>query len=208
MTRILSSFETRYLDNDRFVQMTAPFTGESDVLKNAGLKSRFTIPVGFIMDGESVPIVRGRNVRGGGVHDYFSCYDSDPVIPKQSIAANVYLEFNAYCDDIDAGRSYYAHAKDFIRRWAKWSVVYVWPGFFHKRSVKATCKELYGFDGDKYVTVEKLDVLIEQSKQATTDIKNVQADQKTDLAGAVKESEQVTSALKDAKVEVKAEIPI
>jgi hypothetical protein len=201
MTRILSEFETRHLDNDRFVQMTAPFRFESDELAKAGLKARVTIPAGFVMDGESVPIVRGRNVRGGAVHDYLSCYDSDPVCLTQSLAANVYLEINAYCDDIDAGRSYYAHAKDFTRRWAKWSVVYVWPGFFHKRSVKATCKELYGFDGDRYVTVEKLDAAIVQSEQATDAIKDVPAgvEGKPEMVEA---SQKVTSDLRDTKAGV------
>ncbi|HHT9146880.1 MAG TPA: hypothetical protein ACFYD4_14595 [Candidatus Wunengus sp. YC61] len=180
--------------------MTAPFTFESNVLAIAGLKSRVTIPAGFVMDGESVPIVRGRNVRGGAVHDYLSCFDSDPVCPTQSLAANVYLEINAYCDEIDAGRSYYSHAKDFLRRWAKWSVVYVWPGFFHKRSVKATCKDLYGFDGDKYMTVEKLAAAIVQSKEATAAIKEVPAEV-TGQPAMVEASEQVTANLKEAKVD-------
>jgi hypothetical protein len=202
MTAIFSEFETRHLDNDRFVQMTAPFTFESDELAKAGLKSRVTIPKGFVMDGESVPIVRGRNVRGGAVHDYVSCYDSDPVCPTQSLAANVYLEINAYCDDIDAGRSYYAHAKDFMRRWAKWSVVYVWPGFFHKRSVLATCKELYGFEGDKYMTAEKIDAAIVQSKEATAAIKEV-PETVVEKPAMIEASEKVTADLKDAKEEVK-----
>lgn len=205
MTRILSNFENRHLDNDRFIQMTEPFTVESDELKKTGLKSRFTIPVGFVMDGESVPIVRGRNVRGGAVHDYLSCYDSDPVCPTQSLAANVYLEINAYCDDIDAGRSYFAHAMDFFRRWGKWSVVYVWPGFFHKRSVKATCKELYGFEGDKYITVEKIDAAIVQSKEATEAIKAV-PETVPEKPTMVEASEQITTDLKDAAAKVENRI--
>lgn len=198
MTRILSDWQTRTLDNDRFVQMTAPFIFESDELAKAGLKSRVTIPVGFVMDGESVPAVRGRNVRGGGVHDYLSCYDSDPVCSTQALAANVYLEINAYCDDIDAGRSYYSHAKDFLRRWSKWAVVYVWPGFFHKRSVFATCKELYGFDGDPYITVEKIDAAIVESKEATEAIKAV-PDTVESKPEMVKASEKVTEELRDEK---------
>lgn len=227
MTRIFSEFETKHLDNDRFVQMTAPFSGESDELKKAGLKSRFTIPKGFTMDGESVPAVRGRNVRGGGVHDYFSCFDSDPVCPTQALAANVYLEFNAYCDDIDAGRSYYAHAKDFLRRWAKWSVVYIWPGFFHQRSVLATCKELYGFDGDPYITVEELQSDIktlekqiayaEEVKQGIVESSSVQQvknlDAKIDVAKeqiAVKETkiEKISEQVKDAKADAQEKVEV
>lgn len=200
MTRILSSWETSALDNDRFVEMAEPFTFESDELAKAGLKSRVTIPKGFVMDGESVPVVRGRNVRGGGVHDYLSCFDSDPICPTQSLAANVYLEINAYCDDIDAGRSYYAHARDFIRRWSKWAVVYVWPGFFHKRSVTATCEELFGFEGDPYVTIEKIEAAIIQSKEATAAIKEV-PEQVVEKPAMVAASEQVTADLKVAKVE-------
>ena len=203
MTAIYTEFETRTLDNDRFVQMVSPFIFESDELKKAGLKSRVTIPAGFVMDGESVPIVRGRNVRGGAVHDYLSCFDSDPICPTQSLAANAYLEINAYCDDIDAGRSRYAHVKDFFRRWAKWSVVYVWPGFFHKRSVKATCEELYGFKGDKYMTVEKIDAAIVQSKEATAAIKEV-PEQVVEKPTMVAASEQVTEDLKDAKANAEA----
>lgn len=198
MTAIYSIFETAYLDNDRFVQMTAPFVFESDELKKAGLKSRVTIPEGFVMDGESVPVIRGRNVRGGAVHDYLSCFDSDPVCPSQSLAANVYLEINAYCDDIDAERSYITHATDFLRRWAKWSVVYVWPGFFHKRSVKATCEELYGFKGDKYMTIEKIDAAIVQANEATEAINKV-PESVPEKPAMVEASEKVTSDLKDAK---------
>ena len=204
MTHIYTGWFTRSLDNDRFVHMTAPFRWSSDELAKAGFNPNFEIPTAFIMDGESVPIVRGRNIRGGGVHDYFSCYDSIPVVPK-SVAAAVYLEINAYCDDIDAGRSYYAHAKDFLRRWAKWSVVYVWPGYFHKRSVKATCQELYGFEGDPYVTIEKIDAAIEQSKQATDAIKEVPPEVEGKPA-MVEASEKVTADLKEVKAEVKEKI--
>ena len=203
MTAIFSEFETKHLDNDRFVQMVSPFTFESDELRKAGLKSRVTIPAGFVMDGESVPIVRGRNVRGGAVHDYVSCFDSIPLCPTQSLAANVYLEINAYCDSIDAGRNPFTRAKDFLRRWSKWSVVYVWPWFFHKRSVNATCKELYGFEGDKYMTVEKIDAAIVESKEATEAIKKVPEEVPSKPA-MVEASEKVTTELKDAKADAEA----
>ena len=168
MTYIYSEFLTKHLDNDRFVQMIAPFHFFSDELLAAGFLGDAEIPKGFIMDGESVPIVRGRNVRGGGVHDYLSCFDSVPVVTK-AVAAAVYLEMNAYTDLIDSGRDRLVRIKDFARRWSKWIIVYIWPRYFHKRSVFATCKELYGFEGDPYVTVKKLKQITEDIK--TTDIK-------------------------------------
>jgi|GEM_PF-670684 len=150
MTRIFTPLITQHLDNDRWVRQVAPFTFESDVLAKAGLKSRPTIPTGFIQDFESVPVTRGRNKRGGTVHDYLSRFDSDPVVTKQ-IAAAVYFEINEYCDYIDAGRSSYTMVKDWLRRWGKWAVVYVWPGYFHRHSVMATCLELAGVEDDPYV---------------------------------------------------------
>lgn len=153
--RILSELITRNVDNDRFVQLVTPFIYESDLLKKEGLKYRVEIPVGFVQDFESIPIVRGRNKRGGTVHDYFSCYDSDPIVTKW-MAANLYSEMNAYTDSIDHGRGFFTKIKDWLRRNTKSGVVRIWPGFFHKRSVFATCKKITGVDGDPYVTVEKL----------------------------------------------------
>jgi hypothetical protein len=198
MTRILTPFNTQNLDNDRWIMVISIFEFESNVLKKYGYKSsnkehpeRIRILIGFTQDGESVPIVRGRNKRGGLVHDYFSCFDSDPVVTKW-IAALVYLEINAYCDSIDTMRfskSYHPHiptslivptvkAKDFARRWSKFGVVAVWPGYFHKRSIYATCKELAGIEGDPYVTIEKLDALIEKTEKVSSDLKETKEDVK------------------------------
>jgi len=215
MTRIYSEYHVRRLDNDRFVQMLAPFTAESDELAKYLIRlckkegrdptaveksGRFTIPAIFVQDEESVPFLRGRNQRGGGVHDYFSCNDSVPVVPKD-VAAAIYLEINAYCDSIDAGRNYLIHVKDFFRRWSKWSVVYVWPGYFHKRSVFATPAEIAGVECDPYVTAEKLDAAIVESKEATAAIKAVpdEVEKKPEMVEA---SEKVTADLKEAKERV------
>lgn len=199
MTRIFTEFATRHLDDDRFVQMTAPFRFFSDVLLAAGFDGYGEVPAGFIMDGESVPVVRGRNVRGGGVHDCYSCHDSTPVVSK-AVAAAMYLEINAYCDEIDAGRNRLVRAKDFLRRWAKYAVVYVWPGYFHKRSVNATCEELYGFKGDPYRTVEKLEEAIVESKEATAAIAAV-PDAVAEKPAMMEASKHVTKELKGAKKE-------
>jgi hypothetical protein len=153
MTCVYSELITRNLDNDRFVQLTSSFKVELDTLVKYNLKSTIEIPSGFVMDFESVPIVRGRNKRGGAVHDYLSCTDSDPIVTKQ-IAAECYLEINSYCDSIDCDRNILIRSNDFIRRWTKWSVVRVWPNYFHKRSVYATPKEIAGIDCDPYITNE------------------------------------------------------
>ena len=204
MTRVLSELVTLHLDNDRFVQLTRPFIFISDELAKAGLKSRVTVPKDFVQDFESVPITRGRNKRGGTVHDYLSCIDSDPVVTK-ALAAAVYLEMNAYTDSIDYGRNKYLMVRDFFRRWSKWAVVYVWPGYFHQRKVLASCEEIAGIKCDPYITVEKLEAAIVQSEQATATIKAVpeQVEQKAELVEA---SEQVTDDLKEAKTDALSKI--
>jgi hypothetical protein len=199
MTRILTELITQNIDNDRWVRLVQPFVFESDVLKEVGLKWRVEIPTNFIQDFESVPITRGRNKRGGTVHDYLSCEDSDPLVTKQ-IAAACYFEMNEYCDSIDAGRNGYVMVKDWARRWSKWAVVRVWPGYFHKRKVLATCQEIVGIEGDPYVTIEKLEAAIVQSEQATDAIKDVPSAVEGKPA-MVEASEKVTTDLKDAKQE-------
>ena len=199
MTHIHSEYLIRRLDNDRFVQMTAPFHISSDVLKDAGFSPDLEIQTDFVMDEESVPIVRGRNARGGAVHDYLSCNDSIPLVTK-SIAASVYLEVNAYCDSIDAGRSRLAKGRDFVRRWSKWTVVRVWPRYFHKRSIFATPFDILGIEGDPYTTVEKLEAAIVKSKEVTAVIKAV-PDQIVEKSAMVEASKQITEGLKDAKVD-------
>ncbi len=200
MTRIYSELITRNLDNDRWKQLTAPFICELDTLKEADLKSRIIIPIGFIQDFESIPIVRGRNIRGGTVHDFLSCCDSEPIVTKATAAA-CYFEMNAYTDSIDTGRNVPIMITDWLRRWAKWSVVRVWPLYFHKRKVLATCLEIAGIEGDPYITIEKLEAAIVESKEATAAIKEVpvEVEQKAEL---VKASEKVTADLKDAKAEI------
>lgn len=171
MTRIFSELQTKHIDNKRFVQLTFPFRFESNVLKEAGLKYRVEVPIGFVQDFESIPLIRGRNKRGGTVHDYLSCIDSDPVVTKK-IAAAVYFEINEYTDRIDEGRHIITKGFDWMRRWTKWSVVRIWPCYFHHRKVMATVLEITGVDGDPYVTIEKLDALIVKTEQVSTDLKD------------------------------------
>ena len=186
MTRIFTPLKTDHLDNDRFVQVTAPFICELDCLN----KARVTVNAGFVQDFESIPILRGRNKRGGTIHDYLSCFDSKPVVTK-SLAAEAYFEMNAYTDSIDHNRGGLIKVSDWARRWSKWAVVYVWPCYFHKRSVYATPKEIAGIDCDPYVTIDKA---IAESQEATEAIKEIPAsEQKADIVEA---SEQVTTDLK------------
>jgi hypothetical protein len=219
--RILSELITRNVDNDRFVQLVSPFIFESDLLVKWGLRQNavfkannplmicpychklnrdcicVAILTGFVQDFESMPIVRGRNKRGGTVHDYFSCFDSDPVVTKEQ-AADLYAEMNKYTDSIDHGRGVFTKIYDWMRRSSKAGVVRIWPGFFHRRSVFATCKEIAGIDGDPYVTIEKIEAAIVQSEQATDAIKEVPAEVEGKPAMVVA-SEKVTADLKTEK---------
>jgi len=82
----------------------------------------FVIPKCFVMDWESVPIIKGTSKIGGAGHDYLSRIDSIPVVTKK-VAADVYLEIMKH-----RGTSYW-------RRYAKYWFVRVWPGYFHKKYV-------------------------------------------------------------------------
>lgn len=188
--RILSELITRNVDNDRFVQLVTPFIYESDLLK-----TRVEIPAGFVQDFESLPIVRGRNKRGGTVHDYFSRFDSCPVVTQWQ-AADLYSEMNEYTDAIDHGRGFFTKVYDWLRRSSKAGVVRLWPYFFHKWSVLATCKEIAGVDGDPYVTIEKLEALIEKTEQVSEDLKDVKTEQTPEM---IEKTDQVTEDLKEEK---------
>jgi hypothetical protein len=215
MTRIYTELITRNLDNERFVQLVTPFRGFSDVIANLGAPAimidghlcNFDIPVGFVQDFESVPIVRGSNKRGGTVHDYFCRTNSIPVVTKPQAAA-AYREIMAYTYQIDDKRGEgfvngikddYYDFRDWIKRWSKWAVVYVAPGYFHKHLVMATAKEIAGLEGDPYVTIDKLNALIDKTEQVSSDLKDV----KVDTSDMVKKTDQVTEELKDAKKDVK-----
>jgi hypothetical protein len=194
-------------------------------LRPAGHEDEIWLPLAFVFDFESIPnLLRGpigENKRGGAGHDGVSrkniivCWDGSCEGITKSIAADVYFEIMEYCDSIDnqrfaaAKHPYlpmpvivpYVKTKDWFRRWLKSTVVRVWPGFWQKYEVTATAKEIYGIEGDPYVTIEKIDAAIEQSKQATDEIKAIPAEveQKADLVEA---SEKVTADLKDVKADV------
>ena len=115
-TRIAAMPVTRVI-NYKYSQLTEPFVFHSNVLNY-----ECTIPAGFIMDWESVPLFKGTSKTAGLIHDYLCRKDSDPVVTK-NVAADVYMEFMEY-----SGVS-------FLRRRIKCRVVRMLSGYFHKLTV-------------------------------------------------------------------------
>lgn len=109
-------------------ELTKEFIFYSDII---GLCS---IPIGFICDWESVPLLKGTSKVGGLIHDYLCRIDSIPIVTKK-VAADVYLEVMKH-----RGSSYW-------RRYLKYWIVRGTPGYFHKKKVnwkpngRSTCKQ-------------------------------------------------------------------
>ena len=170
-------------------------------------------PTGFVFDFESIPNwLRGpvgTNKRGGAAHDPVSRRGFIPGITK-ALGAAVYFEIMDYCDALDTERFRvsnspyipdavvvpYVQAKDWSRRWVKYGVVRVWPGYWQKHELMATCQEIAGLEGDPYV---QIDELIKQSDRLTEAIKESPMTETPEL---VVESEETTAALRDAKEEL------
>ena len=129
MTEILTPLINQDIDY-KYSQIFVPFKVESDILK-----CTIVVPKGFIHDYESVPLIKGTSKSGGVVHDYLCRIDSVPVVTKK-VAADVYLEIMKY------------RCNSWWRRWLKYGVVRVWPGYFHKHTVEATYEEMSGKKGD------------------------------------------------------------
>ena len=218
MTRIFSPLVVGYLNNSNYAQLHEPFGFQSEVLKAHGLKDEIWAQTGFVFDFESIPnFIRGpigENKRGGAGHDILSRKNICPGITK-SIAADVYFEIMQYCDSIDTKRfgktkhPYvptaiivpYVKVRDWARRWAKSTVVRYWPGgFWQKYEMTATSVEIYGIECDPYVTIEKIDELIEKTEQVSADLKDVDMKQADAL---VKKTDIITEDLKEAKEEIK-----
>jgi len=49
-----------------------------------------------------------------------------------------------YCYKIDEERGKWRTFGDWLKRWVKWGVVRVAPGYFHKHGVYATYEEMAG----------------------------------------------------------------
>lgn len=137
MGKFLTPLCNEDLDDSKFSRILKPFKFYSDVL---GVE--IEVPKGFVHDYESVPLIKGTSKRGGVLHDYLSRINSVPVVTKKK-AADVYFEAMETKAAEDC-KSYLQKFNMWWRRWAKYSVVCVWPGFFHKHRVEATYEEMAG----------------------------------------------------------------
>lgn len=124
--------------DSRFARLHQPFKIWSDVL-NCEVEA----PEGFVHDYESVPVIKGTSKRGGVIHDYLCRINSVPVVTKKQ-AADVYFEVMECRDGLPDRDTGLSAANLWIRRWIKYGVVLVWPGYFHKHRVNATYEELRG----------------------------------------------------------------
>jgi len=115
MTKIYGMPQSKVLSY-KYSEQVSNFLAFSDII---GL---FSIPEGFTHDWESVPFFKGTSPVSGLIHDYLSRYDSIPIVTKKK-AADVYLEFLKY------------RGQSFIRRYTKYWIVRLAPGYFHKKSI-------------------------------------------------------------------------
>lgn len=141
MTTILTPLINEDIDA-RYARLHARFAIWSDVL---GCKVE--APAGFVHDYESVPIVKGTSKRGGVIHDYLCRKDSIPVVTKAQ-AADVYFEVMECRDGLVYAEGVCPIWTDalsmWLRRWGKYGVVRVWPGYFHQHKVSASYEEMSG----------------------------------------------------------------
>jgi len=115
MTEIYKLPVSRML-NYEYSELTEDFYFHSDIIGHGCIKS------GFVCDWESVPLFKGTSKVAGLLHDYYCRTDSKPIVTKK-VAADIYLEIMKY-----RGTSWW-------RRYLKYWVVRVAPGYFHKKSV-------------------------------------------------------------------------
>lgn len=135
MTKILTSLINESIDS-KYARIYKPFKVESDILK-----CTITVPVGFIHDFESVPMIKGTSKRGGVIHDYLCRVDSVPVVTKK-VAASVYLEIMGYRDSMLERKTNFGRFNLWWRRWLKYGVVCIAFGYFHKHKVMATLEDM------------------------------------------------------------------
>lgn len=140
-TQVKGTIKIERIPGTRLVRMIAPFPFYSAILKRWS-----EIPLGFIYDEESVPVLRGTNPEAGAIHDYLCRKDSDPVVDKLT-AALVYREFIAYYNSIEPQqtnkiKAYLNSVYDYIKMRIKPDAVIVAPGYFHKLPVMATLEQV------------------------------------------------------------------
>lgn len=137
----MSKFLTPLINEDityKYSRIHEPFRFYSEVLK-----CEVEVPPGFVHDFESVPIIKGTSKRGGVGHDYLSRTDSVPVVSKGTAAA-VYFELCESRDGLADKETALGSFNLWWRRWVKWGVVRIWPGYFHKFEVMASYEEISG----------------------------------------------------------------
>lgn len=136
-TEFRSKLIVEFLSRGKYVKLVEPFRYFSEILN-----MEVEIPIGFICDLESVPVVKATSNRGGVVHDYFCRKDSMPIVSKQK-AASLYLEAQK-CRDMAITSWFGKRWLMAFRRHVKCLVVRVAPGYFHKLSALATIEEVSG----------------------------------------------------------------
>ena len=133
-------------------KILTPLINEDITSTHSRLHARFAVhsdvlgcvlecPAGFVHDYESVPVVRGTSKRGGVIHDYLCRIDSAPVVTKKQ-AADVYFEVMECRDGMPDKETTLGACSLWLRRWIKYGVVRVWPGYYHRHRVAATLEEL------------------------------------------------------------------
>ena len=136
----------------KYVEFFCNFAIHSDVLGGW-----IIFPIRFVCDRESTPFVKGTSIRGGYGHDLLCRTDADKFIimdnggsvPKitKKLAADVYLEIMSrrYSLKLETYSGIMKQIKRldlFARRYGKYGVVRVWPGYFHKFPVLASYEEI------------------------------------------------------------------
>ncbi len=138
MSRFITSLINEDIDY-KYSRIHAPFGYYSDRFKR-----EIWIPPPFIHDYESVPLIKGTSKRGGVLHDYACRKNSSPVFTKIQ-AAGLYLEAMRCDAKLCRKKNTLIRRVDmWWRRWVKYCVVLVAPGYFHKHNVEATYEEMAG----------------------------------------------------------------
>ena len=135
----MAKFITPLVNEDityKYSRIYEPFVVESGILC-----CTITVPVGFVHDYESVPMIKGTSKRGGVIHDYLCRIDSDPVVSKKT-AADVYFEVMECRDGRSDKETDLKRFGLWWRRWLKYTVVRIAWGYFHKHRVMATYEQM------------------------------------------------------------------
>jgi len=123
----VSDLVTKNYLGGKYVELVDPFIYFSERFNKF-----LIVPVGFVCDFESVPLLRGSSKRAGVIHDYLCRIDSVPVVTKQ-MAATIYGEAQKCKDDMMGGGFIRA-----IKRGLKTTATRVAFGFHHKHKVGDT----------------------------------------------------------------------